>query len=146
MTAIIDNDIQRRNLLAKVLPEFAVFLITDKDFYAMALVFAAVWLDIHAIDVCFWAEIIPPHLKAAAAINTDLKDMDLLAAEALKVAIIDVEIMQPLPDTVAFGAGIKKLAQVILTRWGFKPLRRGIAVQLIIIAALDCLPLPEWSR
>ncbi len=97
VTPVIDQNIQDGHFLPKSLPERPVGLVPDVDRRVRVFVYLALRLDIHPVDLASLAEIVPPHEHAAAAVHADLNDRHIAADELPEVAVIDLEVVAPLP-------------------------------------------------
>jgi len=102
MAAVVYDDVHLRVAGEEVAPEGGVCLVADLDLDARALIGTARRLDVDPNDATVRAEARPPHVDAAAAVNADLDDGHRQAAEFSQVALVDVAVMQPLPDARSF--------------------------------------------
>jgi hypothetical protein len=107
MAAIVDYDVDTRYLRLQALQEISISLVADEHRYPIVLVNSTGVLNIHSINMTLFAKIFPPHLKAAATINADLEYVHLLSSELLKMAVIDIEIVIPLKNTVTGGHSLE---------------------------------------
>src|ERR1700739_4177523 len=115
MPAIVDDDIQRRDLLLKLIPEISVGLIADKNSYILSLILFAGRFDIYAENLAPLAEIITPHVEAAAAVYSDFENAHFAPPEAAQMVVVDVKIMIPFPYPRALFPRLEKGFQGIWT-------------------------------
>jgi hypothetical protein len=54
---------------------------------------------------------ITPHIHTSAAINADFENMNFLSAKLMKMTMINIEIMVPLPNSRPLLAAVKKIPQ-----------------------------------
>ena len=71
-------------------------------------------LDIDTVEVGGLAKVGTPQSKAAAAVYADLKDVHLLSPEAGEVAVVNLEVVAPLPQTWPLGVSIEVLLKLCL--------------------------------
>jgi|SRR6185312_17405857 len=109
---VVDYDIQQRDLLPDAPPKAAIRLIADQYLDTLALIAATCRLDVNPIDVRTGPKIVLPHIEAATAVNPDLHNVDIFISELFKVAVVNVEIMNPLPDAAATAVTFE-----VLTKW-----------------------------
>src|SRR5215470_7541890 len=98
MTAVIDNYIQGRRRGLETLPEVAVGLISYGNGNRARLICFAVRPNIDTIYVRLCAKVVPPHLQAAAAIDSDLQNVHFASPKTVEMTIIDFEVVTPLED------------------------------------------------
>ena len=67
----------------------------------VVLVLPACRLDVHSVDLAPVAEVVAPHPQAAAAVDADLEDVDVLPDESRQVPDVGVEVVRPFPDAGA---------------------------------------------
>jgi hypothetical protein len=65
----------------------------DSGGQAIVFVNFAVRINVHAVNMRLGAEIIAPHLKAAAAGNSDLCNVDFLPPKTTEMPLIDLKIV-----------------------------------------------------
>jgi len=116
MAAVVYDDIEDRHRLAKFAPELAVSLVADEDLHLAALIDTAGRFDIDAIDMHFGTKIVAPHVQTSAAINADFKEVNLLIAKPVKMTVVNIEVVEPLPNAGAFGAVVEKIPQPVGAR------------------------------
>jgi hypothetical protein len=102
MAAIVDKDVDGGRLLPKCPPESRVGLVPDANGDTRAFERPASFMNVDTRDVASGSEILPPHIEAAAAQDSDLDQVDLLADEFLEMTVIDVEVVAPFPDASPF--------------------------------------------
>jgi hypothetical protein len=97
MTAIIDDDIHTANLVNNFTQEWLVSLTTLKDLDPVLLQVSLV-VDIDSKNVRVWEEGFP-HAKGVSAqvglgisANSDLKDIEALRAQSMKMGLIVLQI------------------------------------------------------
>ena len=71
MTTIVNQYINCAHTCFKALPKFRSFLVTNKHGNIVCFVSLTSILDVHAINMASAAKILPPHLQAATAVNTN---------------------------------------------------------------------------
>ena len=98
MTAIIHNDVYAGSLCFELVPEVSVGLIADEHPDVIAFIRLARRFDVYAIDVATRAEIRFPHIQAATAVNADFQNVDFAPHERAEMAVVNVEVVLPLPD------------------------------------------------
>src|SRR5262245_21049538 len=113
MTAVVDDNIKRRDAGANVTPKSAIRLVAHENLNAVSLVNLACRFKVNPVDSSLTSKILAPHVKATAAIDADLKDMDLLTAKAMEMPVIDVEVVLPFPNSGALFSIVKKIPQRI---------------------------------
>jgi hypothetical protein len=118
MAAVIDHDIEFRNIFFESLPERSIGLVANKDLRLRVLVTLADSFLVYAINMDAWPKVVFPHLQAAAGIDADFEHVNVFAHELREVPVVDLEIMSPLPKATPFDAGIKKCSNVLRERWG----------------------------
>jgi hypothetical protein len=96
--AVVHEDVDDGDTFLESSPEAGVPLVPDEDLGELVLVALARGLQVDSEDATTWAEVVPPHLEAAAAVNADLDDVHVTAHEFGEVAVVDVEVVEPLPD------------------------------------------------
>src|SRR5690348_8240344 len=111
MAAVVDHDVDPRHLLDEPTPEVRVGLVADEDLDAFGLMRLTFGGDVDAVDAAVLPEVAAPHRQAAAAVDTDLNDVDRPANELGEVAVVDREIVRPLEDPGAFGHPVEVLLQ-----------------------------------
>jgi len=111
VTTVLDQYIDRADLLAQSAKERPILLVTKDDLDAGAGHARAAGIDVDTNDPGVRAEIVPPHLQRAALINTKLDHGHRPIPVRRKVPMVDVEIVDPLVDQ---RAGI--VAEVFLER------------------------------
>src|SRR5260221_10890219 len=149
MAPIVDNDVNALNFLFEPPPEIAVALIANKHFDGVALIRLTGRLDIDAINLAARPEVIPPHLKTPAAVDPDLKNADSAVPESPEVAVVNVKVMTPLPDSGALRVRIKEKLQRIRLVWRIDPFagrRPRVAVAPGCVAAPERAHLPQDLR
>lgn len=99
VAAVIDNHIKRWNFGTHALPKSSICLIPDQNGDSLSFIDAAGRFDVHTEDTAAIAEIGTPHVEAAAAIDADFENVDWFADKLGKMAIIDVKVVLPLPQT-----------------------------------------------
>ena len=77
-------------------------LVANEYLSPFILIDLAVLFDVDSDDSRFRAEVVSPHSEATAAVNTNLKHMDISADELLKMTVVNVEVVSPLPDSRSF--------------------------------------------
>ncbi len=102
MSAIVDHNINARYIFLEIFPERSVGLVSHKYLGLAILVSLAFFVDVDAVDSAFGTEIFLPHVQTATAKDSDLYDVHLLPHELLKIAVIDVEVVQPLQNPPPF--------------------------------------------
>src|SRR5205085_942015 len=91
----------------------AVALVADENLDALALVLAAGFVDVHAIDLAAGSEIVSPHAQATATEHADFHDVHVAADEFCEMAVIRREIVPPLPDARPLRVGVEILPEWI---------------------------------
>src|ERR1700704_730528 len=100
--SIVDDDIDKGCGLLHVRPERPIGLVTDENLCPLVFKGATRLMDIPPVDFSVLSKILFPHQKTAAAVNTDLQHVDLSTDESVKVSLIDIEIVSPLPNSRSF--------------------------------------------
>src|SRR5215469_13366116 len=113
VSAIIDQYVETWNFVPDLLPESAVDLVADEDSGSVVLECFAGFAYIDSVHPALRAEIFPPHFETPAAIDAYLQDMNLFSNELLKVAMIDVEVVNPFPDSSSLRVGVEEFLQRI---------------------------------
>src|SRR5215471_2870529 len=98
---VVNQYIDKGNFGLQALPEVTISLVADKDFYPIGFKLFAGRVDVNTINIAFLPKIVAPHPQAAAGSNADFDDMDFLANEFPKMALINIEVMAPLLDAAA---------------------------------------------
>jgi hypothetical protein len=101
VAAVLDDDVDRAGALAQTAQEVAVLLVADDDIDAVLGERRAARVDVDADDAGLAAEVVLPHLQRAAVVDAELDDGDRLAAVRREVAVVNVEVVQPLVDQAA---------------------------------------------
>jgi hypothetical protein len=70
MATIVDDDVNARHLLLEHLPKRTVLLIADEDAHRITRV------RCRHHDVALRTEVLPPHVEAATAVDSDFKNMN----------------------------------------------------------------------
>lgn len=81
VSAVIDQNIQRRHRLPEPFPKRAISLIADVDRRVPVLVHLTTFFDVYAVKLAVCPEIARPHQHATTAVDTDLQDADLTTDE-----------------------------------------------------------------
>ena len=113
MSAVINQNINRTHLISKVFPKGAVCLIAYEDSGPFVFIGFARGLNVDAINMASRAKILLPHVETSTAKYTYFNHVYFPAHELAKVAMIDFEIVGPLPDASARLVRIKIFAQRI---------------------------------
>jgi hypothetical protein len=108
MSAIIDYDVEWRNLFFESRPEIAVGLISNIHFDAIAFIVFARRFDVDAVNSALSPEILSPHIEAPAAVDPDLENPDFTAPESAQMSIVDVKIVLPFPYPASLSPGFKE--------------------------------------
>jgi hypothetical protein len=108
MSAVVDQDVKPGDLPLHLLPESAVGLIANEDPGVIVFESLAILSYIDPVDSAPRAKIFSPHVETAAAIHADFQHVDFFPDEFLKVPMVDVEVVRPLPDAPAFSVRIEK--------------------------------------
>ena len=113
MSAVINQNINRTNLISKVTPKGAVCLIAYEDSRLRVFIGFASRLNVDAINMASRPKILFPHVETSAAIYTYFDNVHFPAHELAEVAMIDLKVVGPLPDASARLMRIKIFAQRI---------------------------------
>lgn len=97
VAAIVDQDINLRDLLPKRPPKQRVRLVADEDSGSVLFVDTASGFDVDTIDVTSVTEVFVPHRQASTTVDSNLHEVDFPADKPPKVALVDVEVMAPFP-------------------------------------------------
>src|SRR4030095_9557564 len=107
MATVIDYNIDHRDLRLDVFPEAPICLVAHKNLRPSIFIYSAGSLYVHPVDITMLTEVLPPHFEASTAIYSYFKDVYLSPYELTKVMVIDIEIVNPLPDASTLCARIK---------------------------------------
>src|ERR1700677_1695596 len=99
MPAVVEHDVDLRMLFNKSLPKSRIGLIADRHANPVCLVYSTRRLNVDAVDAGLVTEVVEPHSETAAAVDADFDHVDRLVDEPMKMAVVDVEVMAPFPDT-----------------------------------------------
>src|SRR5215831_15301265 len=102
MASVVDDNIERRNVLLESPPKLSAGLISNIDLNPVRLICFARWLNIDPIDLAVLAEIVAPHLQTSTTVDAYFKNPCGSATESSKVAMIDIKIMSPFPYSGPF--------------------------------------------
>jgi len=117
MTAIVDNDVNVLNLMFEPPPEIAVALIAYENLDTAFLVHLTSGLDIDSINLAVRSKVILPHFQTTAAKDPDLEDADSAIPKSIKVSVVNVKVMLPLPDSRSLFVCFKKEPQRVGLAW-----------------------------
>src|SRR5208282_375534 len=74
-------------------------LVSYEHLYALVFVKLAGGLDIDPKDTALRTKIMPPHVQAPAAVYSDFQHIDGSPPELVEMAMVNIEIVTPFPDT-----------------------------------------------
>src|SRR6267143_1966127 len=117
MAAIVDNDVNVRNLMFEPPPEIAVALIAYENLDGAVLVRLTSGLDIDAINLAARSKVILPHFQTTAAVDPDLEDAGCAIPKSIKVSVVNVKVMLPLPDSGSLFVCFKEEPQRVGLVW-----------------------------
>jgi hypothetical protein len=83
-------------------PKLTICLISYENTCALVFIHFAIFFRIHTIDVTLGTEIFSPHFKASPTVNSHFKYMHLVSHEFFEVAMVNIKIMNPFPNTSSF--------------------------------------------
>lgn len=97
MPPVVNDYIEHRHFPLKAFPEISVCLVTYENLHRPVFVGFATGLNIHSVYPALRTKIFLPHLQAAAAVNSDLQNVNLLATKATEMPFIDLKVMVEFP-------------------------------------------------
>ena len=145
VAAVVDDDVDVRELLADAGEERGVGLVADQDGGRVVLELLAARVDVDTDDPCPGAEVVVPHLQRAAVEHADLEHHRLPAAEALEVTVVDLEVVMPLVDQPA-AVGEEVLGERVGACFRAHRLRRGEAGQAFRAWCAHCFSPPSRRK
>src|SRR3954452_17912870 len=101
VSTVVYHYVDARDLRHQVFPEAGIGLVADEHADAFLLVGDASGLDVDPVDLAPLTEVGAPHRQTAAAEDSYLDYVHLLADELGQVAVVDREVMPPLPESGA---------------------------------------------
>ena len=101
VTAVVDQDIDPRDIARERAKELTVGLIADDDLDPVFFKLLDVRVDVYTPDPCPLTKIMLPHLKRSSLVHTDLDQIDFGIAKSGQVALVDIEVVHPLVDHAA---------------------------------------------
>ena len=113
MTAVINNDINILYLLPEVSPKITVALVSDENLGPFVFVGPALRPQIDPVNKRLRSKVRFPHGETAAAKDSYLNYSDFLSHKLLKMTMINLEIMLPLPNASAVGHRLEICSQWI---------------------------------
>lgn len=113
MSAVINQNVNRTNLISKVFPKAAVCLIAYEDSRPLVFICFAGRLNVDAINMASRPKILFPHAETSAAKYTHFDNVYFASDELAKVAMVNFKVVGPLPDASALLMRIKIFAQRI---------------------------------
>jgi len=72
-------------------------------------------MNIDPVNLSLRAEIVFPHCKTAARVNSDLKNVNVFPYESREVPVINLKVVPPFPDARSFSPRIEKFLQWIIS-------------------------------
>lgn len=114
--SIIDDNVERWNLLFETLPKETIGLITDKHSGAFFFINPALLLNIDPINFALCTEIFLPHPETAPAVDANLQNIYFSSDKLPEVTVINIKIMFPFPNASSRFVGIKVISQGISGR------------------------------
>jgi GT2 family glycosyltransferase len=132
--AIVDQHVDLRHFNAESSPECRVRLVPDEDRGPVAFVGATIRLDVDAVHAAALTEVVAPHFEASTAVDPDLHDVYLTTDEPCEVALINLEVVTPLPDAGSRQVGIEVLLEGARMPLTARSVRRGDAAPEAVAA------------
>src|SRR5712691_3564184 len=96
VSAVVDQDVDRRHASAHLCKELPVALVADEYGRGFILELATAWIDVDADDAGPRTEIPVPHLQGSPVEDPDFHDDRRAAPESGEVLVVDVEVVVPL--------------------------------------------------
>src|SRR5689334_9191075 len=97
MTPVVDDYIEHRHFPLEAFPKLSVCLVTYENLHRPVFVGFAPGLNVHSVYLASRTKIFLPHLQAAAAVNSDFQNVNILATKATKMPFINLEVMVEFP-------------------------------------------------
>lgn len=116
VAAIIQHDVDATHLCNHAFEEFFIDLRTDSYLPRQAIILNAVGINIDTLDDSIGAEVLPPHLQAAALAHADFKEANLAAAKWREIAVVKGKVVMPLVNNIILvvAEDIEKFAAIII--------------------------------
>ncbi len=121
VTTIINQDVYTFYTFPESAPKGPIRLVANKDRNVVIFICFACFLNIYSVYVTFSSKIGSPHFKASTTTDTNFQDIHLLTNKPRKMPVINVEVVLPFPDTMAFLMLLK-----ILPKWIYRRKGRGV--------------------